>query len=106
MPAKVTPLEVRKPRRKERSREEIDRFIHQETNAQSVKVRAVRRMKKETGIVCRTSGETRRRTTVYFPPELVHQLKQLCLDAGTDMSDVVTEALQKHLEPHDLSVVS
>lgn len=50
------------------------------------------------GLVQRQSGKVRRRMTVYLPPELAKRLAVHCAGEGVEMSTVVAEALEKHLE--------
>jgi len=49
------------------------------------------------GLVKRKDGRTRRRTTVYFPPDLATRLAVHCATAGVDLSDVVTAAVTEYL---------
>jgi hypothetical protein len=50
------------------------------------------------GIVHRASGRARRRTTVYFEPQLANRLKIYCVTQGLELSDLVDRAVRAHLD--------
>jgi hypothetical protein len=50
------------------------------------------------GIVHRASGRARRRTTVYFDPQLANRLKIHCVTNGLELSDLVEKAVRAHLD--------
>lgn len=50
------------------------------------------------GIVARQDGRTRRRMTVYLPPELAQALKVQSAVSGKEMSDLIADALRSHLK--------
>jgi hypothetical protein len=50
------------------------------------------------GIVHRASGRARRRTTVYFDPQLANRLKIHCVTHGLELSDLVEKAVRAHLD--------
>jgi hypothetical protein len=50
------------------------------------------------GLVKRKDGRTRRRTTVYFPPDLATRLAIHCASEGVELSDAVTAAVTAYLE--------
>lgn len=49
------------------------------------------------GLVARQDGRTRRRMTIYLPPDLAHALKVQSATSGKEMSDLISEALRSHL---------
>jgi hypothetical protein len=50
------------------------------------------------GIVHRASGRARRRTTVYFEPQLANRLKIHCVTNGLELSELVEKAVRAHLD--------
>lgn len=50
------------------------------------------------GIVHRASGRARRRTTVYFEPQLANRLKIHCVTLGIELSEMVEKAVRAHLD--------
>jgi hypothetical protein len=50
------------------------------------------------GIVQRRSGRARRRTTVYFDPQLARRLKVYCATYGVELSELVEKAVRAHLD--------
>lgn len=50
------------------------------------------------GIVARQDGRTRRRMTVYLPPDLAQALKVQSAMSGKEMSDLIADALRAHLD--------
>lgn len=50
------------------------------------------------GLVKRKDGRTRRRTTVYFPPDLATRLAVHCAREGVELSDAVTAAVDAYLK--------
>ena len=50
------------------------------------------------GIVARQDGRTRRRMTVYLPPDLAQALKVQSAVSGKEMSDLIADALRAHLK--------
>jgi hypothetical protein len=48
--------------------------------------------------VKRKDGRTRRRTTVYFPPDLATRLAVHCAREGVELSDAVTAAVDAYLK--------
>lgn len=51
----------------------------------------------ERSVVIRKDGRRRRRTTVYFEPELATELKVYCASSGRELSSVVAEAVAAHI---------
>lgn len=52
---------------------------------------------KDPAIVALKTKPSRRRTTVYFPPELARRLKIHAVTQGVEISEVVTAAVIAHL---------
>jgi hypothetical protein len=50
------------------------------------------------GIIQRRSGRARRRTTVYFDPQLARTLKIYCATNGIELSDFVDSIVRGHFE--------
>lgn len=63
------------------------------TKAESVAQASPRRNQ----VLARKDGRTLRRMTLYLPVELARRLAVHCAETDTDMSNVVTEAVRKHL---------
>ena len=51
----------------------------------------------ERSVVVRKDGRRRRRTTVYFSPELARELKVYCASSGREISSVVSEAVAAYI---------
>ena len=50
------------------------------------------------GIVARQDGRTRRRMTVYLPPDLAQALKVQSAMSGKEMSELIADAVRAHLD--------
>ena len=51
----------------------------------------------ERSVVVRKDGRRRRRTTIYFEPELARELKVFCASTGRELSSVVSEAVAAYI---------
>ncbi len=81
---------------------DVERFVQGDrpANVQPLKRPDVQTSEpaKGPGLVKRKDGRTRRRTTVYFPPELGKRLAVHCVNEGIELSEAVTAAVTAYLE--------
>lgn len=95
-PSKPT-VHIRKPHRVDS--EAIERFV-QETPELTVILETPRRsdVQMSNRPASSTSGEERRRTTIYFQPETIKALKFCAIEEDLQMSELVDEAVRSWLE--------
>lgn len=82
---------------------DVERFVSGEPVAQDVQTSGRSDAQASSsqagpGLVKRKDGRTRRRTTVYFPPDLATRLAVHCAREGVELSDAVTAAVDAYLK--------
>jgi len=101
MPSRKPVVSIRRPPSTP-DPDDVERFVSGDgpTNVQPLKPLDVQTPERPAGraLVQRKSGRTRRRTTVYFPPELAKRLAVHCAGEGTELSEVVSRAVVAYLE--------
>ena len=60
-------------------------------------MRKPRKEPRPRAVVERRGGRLRRRMTIYFPPELARRLLVHCAREDREASEVVTDAVRRHL---------
>ena len=96
MPSPKPVANIRRPPLESKPRD-VNRFVSAEADVQTSEHPNVSASARPASVVRRRDGRTRRRMTVYLPPDLARKLELHCVTQNRELSEAVTEAVTQLL---------